>query len=135
MFYETLKNVCKERNTTVTAMLKELNISTGSTGNWKKGQLPRGEVLAQIANYLDTSIDYLIFGEYRTNLTEEQLHLLELYEQTPERAKYKVVCDFERIVTEEIEKFALKQETLYNNTSEYCKKIISSLEEEKFWTL
>lgn len=112
MFYENLKAICKKHNTTVTAMLKELNISTGSTGNWKKGQLPRGEVLAQIANYLDTSIDYLIFGEYRTNLTKEQLHLLELYESTPERAKYKVVCDFERIVLEEIEKFALKQDAV-----------------------
>lgn len=112
MFYETLKMVCKERNTSVSAMLKELGLSTGSTGNWKNGQLPKGEILIQIANYLDTSIDYLIFGEYRTNLTEEQLHLLELYEQTPERAKYKVVCDFERIVAEEIEKFALKQDAV-----------------------
>lgn len=112
MFYERLKAVCKERNTSVTAMLKALNLSTSGTGYWKKGKLPNGEVLAQIANYLDTSIDYLIFGEYRTNLTEEQLHLLELYESTPERAKYKVVCDFERIVLEEIEKFALKQDAV-----------------------
>ena len=112
MFYENLKAICKARNVSVSAMLKDLGLSTGSTGNWKKGQLPKGEVLAQIANYLDTSIDYLIFGEYRTDLTEEQLHLLELYESTPERAKYKVVCDFERIVAEEIEKFALKQDAV-----------------------
>ena len=110
MFYENLKAVCKAQNTSVTAMLKALNLSTGGTGYWKKGKLPNGEVLKQIADYLDTSIDYLIFGEYRTNLTEEQLHLLELYEQTPDRAKYKVVCDMERIVAEEIEKFALQKD-------------------------
>ncbi len=110
MFYETLKAVCKQQHTSVSAMLKDLNLSTGSTGYWKKGKLPNGEVLAQIADYLHTSIDYLIFGEYRTNLNDEQLHLLELYEMTPERAKYKVVCDFETIVNQEIEKFALKKE-------------------------
>ncbi len=112
MFYENLKAICKARNVSVSAMLKDLGLSTGSTGNWKKGQLPKGEVLALIANYLDTSIDYLIFGEYRTNLTAEQLHLLELYEQTPDRAKYKVVCDLERIVAEEIEKFALQEDAV-----------------------
>ncbi len=112
MFYERLKDVCKENHVSVSAMLKDLNLSTGSTGNWKKGQLPKGEVLAQIADYLHTSIDYLIFGEYRTNLNEDQLRLLELYESAPERAKYKVLCDFENIVNLEIEKFAVKKEAV-----------------------
>lgn len=112
MFYERLKEICKKQNTSVTAMLKELKLSTSSTGYWKKGNLPNGEILAQIADYLHTSIDYLIFGEYRTNLNEEQLKLLELYEAAPERAKYKVVCDFEEIVNTEIKKFASKKEAL-----------------------
>ena len=112
MFYERLRTICKERNTSVSKMLKDLNLSTGSTGHWKKGMLPKGEVLAQIADYLHTSIDYLIFGEYRTNLNEDQLRLLELYESTPERAKYKVLCDFETIVNLEIEKFAVKKEAV-----------------------
>lgn len=112
MFYERLRTICKEQHTSVTAMLKELKLSTSSTGYWKKGNLPNGEVLAQIADYLHTSIDYLIFGEYRTNLNEEQLRLLELYESTPERAKYKVLCDFETIVNQEIEKFAQKKEAV-----------------------
>ena len=112
MFYERLKEICKEQHVSVSAMLKDLHLSTGSTGNWKKGQLPKGEVLMQIADYLNTSIDYLLFGEYRTNLNEEQLKLLELYEATPERAKYKVLCDFEENVNLEIEKFAAKKEAV-----------------------
>ena len=112
MFYERLKAVCKEQHTSVSAMLTALNLSTGSTGRWKRGSLPNGEVLAQIADYLHTSIDYLIFGEYRTNLNEDQLRLLELYESAPERAKYKVLCDFETIVNLEIEKFAVKKEAV-----------------------
>lgn len=86
-------------------MLTELNLSTGSTGAWKRGQLPKGETLAAIADYLQTSIDYLIFGEYRCNLNAEQLRLLELYEATPDYAKYKVLCDFEDTVSRELEKY------------------------------
>lgn len=105
MFYDRLRELCKQNSTTVTAMLAELGLSTGSTGNWKKGQLPKGDVLKQIADYLNTSIDYLVYGEYKCNLTEEEKHLLELYQITPDRAKYKVVCDFEALVTNEVEKF------------------------------
>lgn len=36
-FYERLRNICKERGTTVTNMLSKLGIATGSTGNWKRG--------------------------------------------------------------------------------------------------
>ena len=105
MFYDRLRELCKQNNTTVTAMLAELGISTGSTGNWKKGQLPKGDVLKQIADYLNTSIDFLVYGEYKSNLSDEQMHLLELYQITPDRAKYKVMCDFESIVNAEIQKF------------------------------
>lgn len=110
MFYERLKTLCKENGTSVSAMLKELSLSTGSTGAWKKGQLPKGETLAAIADYLHTSIDYLVFGEYRCNLNEEQLRLLELYESTPDYARYKVLCDFEDSVNREIEKLAAKKD-------------------------
>ena len=105
MFYDRLRELCRRQNTTVTAMLSDLGLSTGSTGNWKKGQLPKGDVLKQIADYLNTSIDYLVYGEYKLNLSDEQKYLLELYNKTPERAKYKVVCDFEGIVNAEIQKF------------------------------
>ena len=90
----------------MTHMLNEIGLSTGSTGNWKKGQLPKGDALAAIADYLGTSIDYIIYGEYRDDLTDDEKKLVGLYRQTPERAKYKVLCDLERIVEEEIEKLA-----------------------------
>lgn len=105
-FYDRLRLLCKERNTNVSTMLKDLGMSTGCTGNWSKGQLPKGEVLAMISEYLDTSIDYIVFGKYNYELTDDEKKLLELYSQTPERAKYKVLCDLEKIVAEEIEKLA-----------------------------
>lgn len=105
-FYERLREICKEKGTTVTNMLSKLGISTGSTGNWKKGQLPKGDILIKIADYLDTSVDYILLGEYRSDITNDEKKLVELYRITPERAKYKVICDMERIVQEEIQKFS-----------------------------
>lgn len=92
-------------------MLQDLALSTGNTGNWKKGQLPKGDALVKIAEYLDASIDYIVFGEVGRGLTDEEKRLLELYESTPERARYKVLCDMERIVDGEIEKLAKEKET------------------------
>lgn len=105
-FYERLRAICKEKGTTVTNMLTKLGIATGSTGNWKRGSLPNGDVLIKIADYLNTSVDYILFGEYRSDISKDERKLVELYRITPERAKYKVICDMERIVQEEIQKFA-----------------------------
>lgn len=106
MFYERLHELCKEKGTSVTNMLSSLGISTGCTGNWKKGNLPKGDVLIKIASYLNTSIDYILLGEYRSDLKNDEKKLIELYRKTPDRAKYKVLCDMERIVQEEIQKFS-----------------------------
>ena len=105
MFYERLQSLCKQKGTSVSNMLNELGLSTGSTGNWKKGQLPKGDILVKISKYLDTSIDFIVLGEYKADISKEEKHLIELYRSTPERAKYKVLCDIERIVEQEIERF------------------------------
>ena len=41
MFYDNLRAVCAEKGTTVTTVLKELHMSTGSTGKWKEGSIPK----------------------------------------------------------------------------------------------
>lgn len=110
-FYDRLQLLCKKQKTTVSNMLNELGLSTGSTGNWKKGQLPKGDILIKIANYLNTSIDYIVFGEYRSDLSDDEKRLLRIYNSAPERAKYKVLCDFSRIVDEEIDKFSKEEHT------------------------
>lgn len=109
MFYDRLQALCKQRGTSVSGMLSELGLSTGSTGNWKKGQLPKGDILAKIADYLNTSIDYIVYGEFRTDLTDEEKQMVELYRTSPERARYKILCDLERIINEEIEKFSAEK--------------------------
>lgn len=108
MFYERLQALCKKKGISITKMLNELGLSTGSTGNWKKGQLPKGDILIKIADYLDTSIDYIITGEYKTDLTKDEIKIVGLYRKTPDRAKYKVLCDIEHIVESEIVKLSVE---------------------------
>lgn len=91
MFYERLKEVCKLRGTTVSKMLMDLNMSTSSTGSWKKGMLPRGEVLKLISKYLNVSVDYLLFGEtiYKP-ISNDEIILLEKYNKLSEFNKGKI---------------------------------------------
>lgn len=91
MFYDRLREICKAKGTTVSKMLTDLKMSTSSTGSWKKGMLPRGEVLKLISKHLDVSVDYLLFGEtsYKPISNEEKL-LLEKYRQLSDFDKGKI---------------------------------------------
>lgn len=60
MFYDVLSTLCSSRNTTVTAMLKELNISTSKGTAWKNGSTPNGEIISTIADYFNVTTDYLL---------------------------------------------------------------------------
>jgi len=60
MFYDRMKQICAENETTVTTLLKELNLSTSMTGNFKRGSLPNGETLIKLSRALNISVDYLL---------------------------------------------------------------------------
>lgn len=91
MFYEQLKEVCKENNTTVTTLLKKLGLNTGNTGSWKKGINPSVEVLKKIAVELNTSTDLLLFGEYKNNLNETENELLREFKKLSELKKGRLI--------------------------------------------
>lgn len=60
MFYERLVFLCSERNVTVTSLLRDLGYSTSKGSAWKKGSIPKGNILNDIADYFDVSTDYLL---------------------------------------------------------------------------
>ena len=62
MFYENLQLICSQNNTTPTAVVKALKLSTGNVTNWKKGGYPKGDVLVQLSELLNVSCDYLLKG-------------------------------------------------------------------------
>lgn len=60
MFYTILSSLCKSRNTTVTAVVKELKLSTSKVTAWKNGSVPNGNTLVLLAEYFNVSTDYLL---------------------------------------------------------------------------
>lgn len=64
-FYEQLKNVCKEHNTTIYAIEKATGASKGSFIKWRTSS-PSADKLIEIADLLSVSMDYLIGREIPT---------------------------------------------------------------------
>ena len=60
MFYDKLIKLCNEKGEKITPLVKRLNISPGSIGNWQTGSIPNGETLIKFANYFNVSLDYLV---------------------------------------------------------------------------
>ena len=60
IFWEKLNHLCTEQNTTVTAVLKELKISTSKGTAWRNGSVPIGVILDKLADYFGVSTDYLL---------------------------------------------------------------------------
>ena len=60
MFYETLKEVCKKKNTSPSAVCDALGMSRSNVTNWKNGLWPRMDVVIEIANYLSVNPAKLI---------------------------------------------------------------------------
>ena len=70
MFWNIFYNLCIINNTTPNAVCKELNLSNATATHWKNGTMPKGDVLSQIADYFNCSVDYLLG---RTNTPEENI--------------------------------------------------------------
>lgn len=60
MFYENLRRICREKGTTVTALVAELGLSSGNLSKWKSGGSPRAATLQRLADYLEVSADSLL---------------------------------------------------------------------------
>lgn len=76
-FYERLRKICEDNDTTPTTVAKRLGISTGSVSAWKNGSTPSGENLAKLAYYFDTTVEYLLNGTepkvFETDEVEEEI--------------------------------------------------------------
>lgn len=61
MFYETLLQLCKERNESLTNVLtKKLKMSGGNMTKWKDGKIPKADTISKLADYFGVSSDFLL---------------------------------------------------------------------------
>lgn len=83
MFAQRLKELRKEQGLTQVQFAKRFNISAGTIGNWESGnRTPDTDMLKRIANFFDTTVDYLIgrsdlkFDNVNNRLEHEEYALL-----------------------------------------------------------
>lgn len=82
MFYERLKAICDSQHTTITAVVKAVNGSTGSIDGWKKGRAPSSDIVFRMAKYLNVSTDYLLGLSDHPSVVGENTHKLDDMEAT-----------------------------------------------------
>lgn len=95
MFYDNLKDACREKGTTVTTILKELHMSTGSTGKWKDGSIPKIDTVMQLSEYLGVSLDRLVYGNSTPVSQSLDPEWIEIISHIPEE-KQQMCKDFLR---------------------------------------
>ena len=63
MFWTVFSKLCAGRNTSASAVAKELGLSNSAATKWKKGSVPSGAVLKKIADYFGVPVSVLLGGE------------------------------------------------------------------------
>ena len=110
-FYENCNKCCKDHGTSISAVVTALGYSNGSPTAWKNGAMPKIDVVSDIADYLDVSLDELVYGEERFrerakefySLSEEQFDLLRVFDCIPPD-KHQLCIDFLKTHVAEPEK-------------------------------
>lgn len=78
MFYEQLNEICKQRGTTPSGLLRKLGLSTSKVSAWKRGSTPKAAILERLAHELDVSVD-VFFGENSQTISEDENELLTVF--------------------------------------------------------
>lgn len=92
LFYDNLALACKENNVRIASIVRECGGAVGSIDGWKKGSIPRSDIVAKIALRLNVSTDFLIFGK-NTNLslTKREKELLTFFNSLSDEDKERVL--------------------------------------------
>lgn len=97
-FWDVLEQECKRHNTTVTSLLKSLNLSPNKGTKWRNGSKPNGDDLLKISNAFSISVDYLLTGKTsNTRLTHNDKVLLSLFHQLPDEEQKRFIGRCEEI--------------------------------------
>ena len=87
MFYEQLDYICKQKGTTPTGLLKKLGLSTSKVTAWKKGSIPKAQIIQRLADELGVSTDCFFGGSGTDILSEEEQELISVFRNLPKSGK------------------------------------------------
>lgn len=92
MFYDRLKQACKNKGTNVTATLKKIGIGGANGTYWKNGSIPSSDIAVKLAEFLGVTTDYLLLGdEIRQLLNDDERELIDYYNRLPEREQQRLI--------------------------------------------
>ena len=78
---ERIKEKCKEKNTSMNALEKQLNFGNGAIRLWDS-KTPGSDKVILVAKKLDVSLDWLLTGKEPEDLTLDERKLVDLYRST-----------------------------------------------------
>lgn len=101
VFYDNLKKACEMKGMKVTPTVLECGGKAGSIGGWKKGASPNSDIVMKIAERLNVSTDFLLFGkqEYRVEQSEDEYRLVQAYRKLTDEGK-RAVLSFAEMASE-----------------------------------
>lgn len=104
-FAERVDFCLNKRNQTRKALTADLGISSSTMSSWAagRGSIPNANVVAQIAEYLDVTTDWLITGKENTppeNVNLPPPEILELAEDI-----YRLPSEFQKIIIGNVEDY------------------------------
>ncbi|MBR4085855.1 MAG: helix-turn-helix transcriptional regulator [Lachnospiraceae bacterium] len=84
ILYENIKTMCELKNTTITALEREVGLSVPSISKWKDGN-PTIQKILLVANALGVSIEYLLTSNIHETRNLTEMFLESVYVKTDTR--------------------------------------------------
>lgn len=138
--------LAQKKGLSIAALEKAVGLSNGIIGKWKK-QSPSCDKLKLVADYLNTTIDYLLTG-IKNELKQNEIELLEVFQNFNDREQVKIIGRIEewlevehqreaisykqRIVGTQIARRTDEQEIIEPLTSEELERINQLPEETNY---
>lgn len=76
MFWQRFYVLCKQENSTPSAIAKKLSISSGAVTAWKNGRTPSSAMLQLIADYFGVTVDFLLGKEEQAARSSDSIFTL-----------------------------------------------------------
>lgn len=101
MFYEQLKQACKDNNTSVTAVLKKIGVGAANGTYWKNGSSPSADIVIQLSELLHVSTDFLLKGKKNNSstidLSMNEQEMLDVFSKFNDREQIKLIGRLEEL--------------------------------------
>ena len=116
MLYDRFREACEKRGTTITQVLRDIGRAEGNTGSWKAGKSPKLDIVMEMAEHLNMTLDDFVYGDnppiakpstQNSELSDMEQELLEVFSHIP-ADRQQLCLDFLRTHMVQPEKYADK---------------------------